>query len=44
MLTTVANLITRTFCRHEDILKVDGRTLFVACMKCGKGSHGIVTG
>jgi hypothetical protein len=44
MLTTFANLISRTLCRHEDILKVDGSVLFVACMKCGKGSHGIITG
>jgi hypothetical protein len=44
MLTTLANIITRTFCRHHNILKVDGSVLYVACMKCGHASNGIVTG
>jgi hypothetical protein len=44
MLTTLANVITRTFCRHHNILKVDGAVLYVACMKCGRASNGIVTG
>jgi hypothetical protein len=41
MLTTFANMLSRAFCRHHNILKADGRILYVACMKCGKGSNGI---
>lgn len=44
MITTLANLISQTFCRHHNIIRKDKRILFVSCMKCGKGSHGIVTG
>jgi hypothetical protein len=44
MFVAFANLISRTLCHHHNIIKADGRILFVACMKCGHASHGIVTG
>jgi hypothetical protein len=40
----ILTLIEQTLCSHHDIYKADGPILYVACMKCGKPSHGIVTG
>jgi hypothetical protein len=44
MFVAFANLISRTLCQHHNIIKADGRILYVACMKCGRASAGITTG